>query len=148
MTSYLLRATHAVNLPPEVRPSPQEVTDWLERTIGYPGVEVTRVGETALEFRSRSGLVDGQRAKDSVAFLANGEIQVDPGPRGLVITLRANPHIWYGLIPIVQLVMLVGWANATGFLRWGAGLGELVLGAIFIFLTWGSLHSFLAYKAD
>src|SRR5206468_11809107 len=74
VTSYLLRAQHVIALPVEVRPSPREVADWLERTMGSDSVEVTRVGETVLEFRSRFALVEPYRSGDGLALLANGEI--------------------------------------------------------------------------
>jgi len=146
LTSYLLRAQHTVPLPPEVHSSPQEVTDWLERTLRSDGIELTRVGETLIEFRSKFRIADPNHP-DSLAFLANGEIEVRAGSEGPVIAMRANPHVWFGVIAVLWFATVLGFENAAGALRWGAGLGGILLGGLFAFLTWGSINSFLQYKA-
>jgi hypothetical protein len=146
VSSYLLHAKHSVAIAGDRRPSAQSVADWLERTLGSEAVRVERVGETVVEFRSRFKLFDVEPYNDSLAFVARGEVEVEDAPDGPRIVVRANPHIWLSLIPIAQLVVLFGWTNASALLRWGAGLGGIVLGGIFLFLTWGHLNTFLATK--
>ncbi len=147
MTSYLLRAHHVVPLPSQVQSSPEEVTDWLERTLRVDGVELVRTGETLLEFRSTFRVWDPNRSNDSLGFLANGEIEVRASSRGPVIWMRANPRTWYGLIAVAWFGMMLGWGNVAGVLRWGAGLGGIILGGVYVFLIWGSINSFLQYKS-
>ena len=144
MTSYLLRARHVVR---EVQASPQEITDWLERTLGTDGVEVVRTGDTALAFRSKSRLMASHHSSDSIAFLASGEIEVSAGQEGPVITVRANPQTWQWLVATAWFATVLGWGNLTGPLRWGAGLGGILLSGVVLFLTWGSINSFLSYKS-
>jgi len=55
--------------------------------------------------------------------------------------------MWHGVIPVALLSLLFGWTNTTGLLRWGAGVGGILLGGVFLFLTWGSINTFLNYKA-
>ena len=151
MTTYMLRAQHTVALPVDIRPSTGEVTEWLERTLNTDGVQVVRVADNILEFRSplRPFARDGSR--ESLAFLGRGEIEVGESEGGPSITVRANPRLLDGMIgtafAIVWLSAVFGWANASGLLRWGAGIGGILLGGVFIFLTWGSINTFLTYKA-
>jgi len=61
--------------------------------------------------------------------------------------MRANPRTWYGLIAVAWFGMMLGWGNVAGVLRWGAGLGGIILGGVYVFLIWGSINSFLQYKS-
>lgn len=145
MGSFLVSAREVVSLPGARHPSPTEVADWLERTLGSDKVRVERVADTLLEFRSKFRFLD---RNDSLAFVAHGEIEVTAGPDGPIIAVRANPHWWYTLIPVVQLFAMVGWSNATTVLRWGAGVGGILIGGVFLFLTWAGLRSFLNVKVS
>ena len=146
MASYLLRARHTVSLPEEVKSSPQELTDWLERTLCTDGVEVVRTGDTSLEFRSKFRLM-GPSRNDSLAFLSNGEIEVSSGQEGPVITVRANPQMWQAMVAMGWFATVVGLGNAIPVLGWGAGVGGILIGGVVVFLTWGSINTFLNYKA-
>lgn len=141
MPSYLLKATHSVLLPAEARPSATEIADWLERTLSSSSVSISRVGKTSLEFRSKFRLIKRDRRNDSLALVAEGEIEVSERPEGALVTVRANPYIWETLVPIVGLVWFIGWTNATEVLRWGAGVGGVIVGGLFVLLTWSSLKS-------
>ena len=143
MGSYLLRAEYPVPLPVGNRPSPEDVAAWLERLIRSENVSVQRVGETALEFRSRFRL---SRSHDSLASFARGEVEVRDGADGPIIEVHANPHLWRGLIPLA-LVGFFGWTDAAAILRWGAGLGGIVIGGILLFLNWSGLNMFLISTA-
>jgi hypothetical protein len=128
------------------------VTDWLERTLGSDSVKVTRATDTLLEFRSGFKPFDSNRSGDSLTFLANGEIEVMTAQDGPQITVRANPHIMNSAVPgvlaLVWLSFVFGWANVSSLLGWGAGLGGIVLGGVSTFLTWGSINTFLLHKAE
>ena len=146
MASYLFRARHTVSLPEEVTSSPQELTDWLERTLCTDGVEVVRTGDTSLEFRSKFRLMGG--SKQSLAFLSNGEIEVSPAKEGSVVSVRANPQMWQGILAMGWFATVVGLGNAIPVLGWGAGLGGILIGGVVVFLTWGSINTFLIHKAE
>jgi len=133
--AYLFRAEYPVPLPVGNRPSTEDVAAWLERLIRSENVSVQRVGETTLEFRSRFRL---SRSHDSLASFARGEVEVRGGADGPIIEVRANPHLWRGLIPLA-LVGLFGWTDAAAILRWGGG--------ILLFLNWSGLNVFLISTA-
>jgi hypothetical protein len=139
----LLRAEYPVPLPVGNRPSPEDVAAWLERLIRSEDVSVQRVGETTLEFHSRFKL---SRSEDPLASFARGEVEVVSGADGPILEVRANPHLWRGLIPLA-LVGLFGWTDAAEILRWGAGLGGIVIGGVLLFLNWSSLKMFLISTA-
>jgi hypothetical protein len=141
-----LQAEYPVPLPVGNRPTPEEVADWLERTLRSEDISVRRVGEATLEFRSKFRLI-WRYSRNSLACVGRGEVDVVAGADGPVLAVRANPRIWYGLIPIALLFVLVGWTDAAELLRWGAGLGGLLLGGILLFLNWSSLNMFLISTA-
>jgi len=105
---------------------------------------VERVGETLLKFRSKFWTMDPDPSNRSLRFVASGEIEVEGGAGGLRIIVRANPHIWFWVLPVVQLVWVAGWNETAAVLRWGAGLGGIMLGGFLLFLAWTGLNSFLA----
>jgi hypothetical protein len=139
--SYLLKTTHSVLLPPEARASATEIADWLERTLKSSSVSLWRVGDTSLEFRSKFRFLNRDRRNDSLALVAEGEIDVSEHPEGARLTVRANPYIWETVVPIVGLVWYFGWTTTTTVLRWGAGVGGVIVGGLFVLLTWSSLKS-------
>lgn len=124
--------------------SPTKIADWLERTLGSSSVTVFRSGDTSLEFRSKFRWLKRDKRNDSLALVAEGEIEVSEGQDGALFTVRANPFIWESVVPIVGLVWFIGWTNAIEVMRWGAGIGGLVLGGFYVFLTWSSLKSVLS----
>ena len=143
MASYLLSVQQALPVPSGVRVSPEEVTDWLERVLPEPNVQFQRTSETTLAFRSsfshwRIGI------DPSLSGVGRGEIEVQSGTSGPIIVIRANPPLWYSLIPILPLVVFFGWTQATEVLRWGVGLGGVILGGILLSFAWGGLHYFLS----
>jgi len=141
--SYLLNTEYEVVLPGGHRPSPEGVTDWLERRMRGEALNVRRIGETMLEFRSRFGLLRNRYLRPSLTFLARGEVEVRDGASGPIIAVRANPHMWDGLIPIIAMSFAFGWTTATGLLRWIGALCGIVLGGILLFLNWSALRMFL-----
>lgn len=143
MTSYLLQGEHEVLLPAGKRPSPEAVADWLEQRMRSEGLRVSRLGDAVIEFRSRFRILRGEYFRPTLKFLARGEIEINEGPGGPVITVRANPHIWDGLIPMIPLTFLFGWTAATGVLRLAAGLGGILVGGVVLFLNWSALQMFL-----
>jgi hypothetical protein len=140
--SYLLHAEHSVSIP-DGRPSARLITDWLEQTVPSTSVRVERVGETLLKFGSSFWTMDPDPSNKSLKFVANGEIEVEESAGGFRLIVRANPHIWLWLLPVVQLVGLAGWNETAAVLRWGAGLGGIILGGFLFFLAWSGLNSFL-----
>ena len=130
-----------------MRPTPEQVADWLQRTLEEPNVRFERTSETVLAFRSQFALGTSGILNPSLSTLAGGEIEVQAGPDGPIIAIRANPRAWYGLIPVVQLIILAGWTSATEALRWGAGLGGLILSAMLLVFSWGDLNYFLSSTA-
>ena len=144
MAAFLLKATHAIALPAEAPPSATEIADWLERTLGSSTVSITRVGDTSLDFRSTFRFTKRDRRNDSLALVAEGEIDVSRTQEGVLLTVRANPYIWETVVPLVGVLWYAGWAATTALLRWGAGLGGVLLGGFFVLLTWSSLKSVLS----
>jgi len=53
-----------------------------------------------------------------------------------------------GVLALVWLSFVFGWANVSSLLGWGAGLGGIMLGGVSTFLTWGSINTFLLHKAE
>jgi len=145
LASYLFRAERPLLLPEHIRLTPEDVTDWFERTVASHVVRVERLGSTLLDFRTKFMSFDA--SPRSLSFVAGGEIEVVRRADGLSVVIRANPHVWYSLIPIVQLMFLLGWTDATALLRWGAGLGGILVGGGVLFLNWIGLESFLAASA-
>lgn len=144
---YLLRAQRLVKLPSEARRTPEQITDWLARTLGSDTVRVERVSETVLEFHSRFSLLR-QPADTSPYFVANGELDVRADPDGAVITVRANPHLWHGLYAVLWLILTFGWPDASAALRWGAGLGGLLVGGVVLSMNWVGLNRILRLMED
>ena len=144
MPAHLLKATHSVSLPAEAPPSATEITDWLERTLSSSTVSISRVGDTSLEFRSKFRWIKRDRRNDSLALVAEGEIEVSQAPEGALITVRANPYIWETIVPIAGLIWFVGWTTTTEVLGWGAGLGGVLVGGFYVLLTRSSLKSVLS----
>ena len=102
------------------------------------------MGESSLEFRSKFRLLNRDRRNDSLALVAEGEIEVSDGPEGARLTVRANPYVWETIVPLVGLVSYLGWTTTTEALRWGAGVGGVFAGGFFLLLTWSSLKSVLS----
>jgi len=110
-----------------------------------------RVGETRLEFRSKVRVLDFGSSTDSLGWLANGELEVSASRGGPVITFRANPSLFQGTVAMVWFAtvfaIMLGLGNASQLLRWGAGLGGVLVGGFIVFITWDGMKSFLQYKA-
>src|SRR5256885_13006524 len=51
-------------------------------------------------FRSIRSRFRLSRSLDSLASFARGEVDVRGGADGPIIEVRANPHLWRGLIPL------------------------------------------------
>jgi len=130
-----------------VRPSAEAVAAWLERLETSETVRITRVSETVLEFRTKSTFWTRRGFFPSLSDFGNGEVEIQDGQEGPIITVRANPPMWGVVVTplwfIFGLVIMFGWANATAFLRWGAGLGGVLLGGFLLFNFWSALHEFL-----
>ena len=142
--SYLLKASHTMKLPADSRPSATEIADWLERTLCSSSVSIYRAGDTSLEFRSKFRFLNRDRRNDSLALVAEGEIEVSEHPEGALVTVRANPYIWETVVPIVGLVWFFGWTLTTEVLQWGAGVGGIIVGGLFVLLTRSSLKSVMS----
>lgn len=145
--TYLLRAQRLVKLPLEARRTPEEITDLLARTLGSDTVRVERVSDTVLEFHTGFKLFH-QPADTSPYHVANGEVEVRADPDGAVITVRANPHLWHWLYAVLWLILTFGWPDASAALRWGAGLGGLLVGGGMLALNWVGLHRVLRATAE
>jgi hypothetical protein len=145
--SYLLRAEQRLLLPDHIQLTPEGVTDWLERTVASHVVRVERLGPNLLAFRTKFMSFDTGPYQRSLAFMAGGEIEVVTHSDGLSLAVRANPHVSYSVIPIAQLMLVLGWGDATALLRWGAGLGGIIVAGVVLLLDWIGLNSFIASSA-
>jgi hypothetical protein len=139
MPNYFLRTTHVISLEPPHQPQPGDVVDWLERALRLEGAEVNRDGERALTFRPTFWPLLAFRnwkSESTLALIARGEIEVDSTPDGPRFTAYLQPRSWLAVIPLVQVALLFGWADATNVLRWGAGLGGFVLAGLVVGWAW------------
>ena len=145
MPSYLLRAEQRLLLPEHIRLTPEDVADWLERTVASHVVRVERLGPTLLAFRTKFMSLD--TAQRSLSCVAGGEIEVVTRSDGLSVAVRANPRLSYSVIPIAQVMLVLGWADATALLRWGAGLGGILVAGAVLLMDWIGLNYFLSSSA-
>jgi len=138
VTSYLFRTTHVICLDPVQRPDLRDVTDWLERAVRLEGAEVKRGGERSLDFRPSVGALVSFRPswEPTLALVSRGEIEVDSTDAGPRITVYLQPRSWLALIPLIQISLVFGVAGANGVLRWGAGLGGLLLVGLIFGWAW------------
>jgi hypothetical protein len=69
-------------------------------------------------------------------LVSRGEIEVDSTDAGPRITVYLQPRSWLALIPLIQISLVFGVAGANGVLRWGAGLGGLLLVGLIFGWAW------------
>ena len=135
--TYMLRLSRLIALPPGHQPTPDRVADWLERALPFEDAEVNRIDERTLEFRP-DVMTSGFRwnYEASLRLIARGEVEVQTTPQGPRLAVAFQPRLWLAVIPIVQVAIVLGVGDATAMIRWGAGLGGIVLSGVLLGLAW------------
>jgi hypothetical protein len=134
-----VRVESDVALPARLRPPPDEVSAWYERTLRMMGADVRRLGPTALEFDLPMpvALFDPD-VRGSLAAFASGTVDVDATADGFSVEVRGRPRSWvaYSLLGVLGLVTS-GIAFLPPALRIGLAVGGLPLfGAAWLETRW------------